>query len=193
MTIIGVVGDSHVPDRVKSLPDGLQDQLGNCESILHTGDLSAHSVLKTFEGIAPVYAVRGNRDWFIDRMPSEIYLNVNGKRLVLTHGHGGLFAYLKEKVRYHTVGFDFENVLSYLEDRYTDVDIVVFGHTHYPVCEFRKGVLFFNPGSVGPMFQPIGTGPKIGRLFIEKDSVRGDIIELPSGRVLKSCDSKELG
>jgi len=31
-----------------------------------------------------------------------------------------------------------------------DIAAVVFGHSHKPLVEWRRGVLFLNPGSAGP-------------------------------------------
>ncbi len=53
---------------------------------------------------------------------------------------------------------------------------IISGHSHKPVIEEREGVLFINPGSIGPRrFRlPIA----LAKLYITADAVRGEIIEL---------------
>jgi putative phosphoesterase len=58
--------------------------------------------------------------------------------------------------------------------------VVISGHSHIPKQEMRNGVLYFNPGSAGPRrFQLPVT---VGRLIVERGSVRGEIIPLSGGR-----------
>jgi hypothetical protein len=58
--------------------------------------------------------------------------------------------------------------------------VVISGHSHIPKQEMRNGVLYFNPGSAGPRrFQLPVT---VGRLIVERGSVRGEIISLSVGR-----------
>ena len=58
--------------------------------------------------------------------------------------------------------------------------VVISGHSHIPKQEMRNGVLYFNPGSAGPRrFQLPVT---VGRLIVERGSVRGEIIPLSVGR-----------
>ena len=62
---LGVVADTHIPDRVRSLhPDLLPGlKAANAEVILHAGDICSPVVLAELSQVAPVVAVRGNRDW----------------------------------------------------------------------------------------------------------------------------------
>jgi putative phosphoesterase len=58
--------------------------------------------------------------------------------------------------------------------------VVISGHSHIPKQEMRNGVLYFNPGSAGPRrFQLPVT---VGRLIVERGSVRGEIVPLSVGR-----------
>jgi hypothetical protein len=54
--------------------------------------------------------------------------------------------------------------------------VVISGHSHIAKQEMRNGVLYFNPGSAGPRrFQLPVT---VGRLIVERGSVRGEIIPI---------------
>lgn len=54
--------------------------------------------------------------------------------------------------------------------------VVVFGHSHQPLAEKRKGVLWFNPGSAGPRRFKLPVS--VGRLVIEDGRVRHRLIEI---------------
>jgi putative phosphoesterase len=177
MVTLGVVADTHVPDRMPALPGALLEALAGVDAILHAGDLCVPSVLRDLERVAPVHAVAGNRDFFM-RLPLERRLEFEGVRLVLTHGHGGLWAYAREKLRYYTVGFYHGRFLRLVLDRYPDADVIVFGHSHRPVNQVVDGVLMFNPGSLGPDYRA-RHGPAYGRLVIENGRARGEIVPLP--------------
>ncbi len=62
---VGVVADTHVPDRAIDIHPALIPQLkaAGVQRILHAGDVCAPSVLEQLGEIGPVTAVRGNRDW----------------------------------------------------------------------------------------------------------------------------------
>jgi putative phosphoesterase len=177
MVTLGVVADTRVPDRMRALPPAIFDALAGVDAILHAGDLCVPAVLAALERVAPVYAVAGNRDLFL-RLPLERRLTFEGVRLALTHGHGGLLGYAREKLRYYTVGFYHSRFLRQVRARFSDVDVIVFGHSHRPVNQVVDGVLLFNPGSLGPDYRA-RHGPAYGRLEIDGRQVRGEIVPLP--------------
>lgn len=115
---------------------------GNFDKVILLGDLLYHGPRNDLpehyrpKGVIPllsdmkdsIVAVRGNCDAEVDQMvlPFPImddskWLEINGKKVFLMHGHHDL--------------------------DYTGSDIVMSGHTHIPVLEEKNGVLFFNPGS----------------------------------------------
>jgi len=55
--IIGVVSDTHVGGRIKSLPKELLDGLRGVDLIIHAGDILKDFVIYELEEIAPVEAV----------------------------------------------------------------------------------------------------------------------------------------
>jgi putative phosphoesterase len=149
----GVIADTHVPDRFNQIsPDILTlFHQARVNSILHAGDISSPLVIETLERIAPVHAVRGNRDWaFGKSLPLNKELNLGGVAVGLTHGHGGLKRYLFEKVKWLRIGYDFEAYRSYLLELFPRSKVIVFGHTHRPENRWEDGRLIFNPGAAFP-------------------------------------------
>ena len=148
---VGVISDTHGLVR----PEALEFLQGS-DLIIHAGDIGKAEVLDTLRTIAPVYAVRGN----IDKEPWA-------KELPQT-----------EVVE---IGSHFLYVLHELE--HLDLDpgaaqfsAVISGHSHRPLAEYRKGVLFLNPGSAGPrrFHLPIA----LARLHIYKSRLVHEIVEL---------------
>ncbi len=172
-----MVADTHVPDRLARLPAGLAAALAGVDAILHAGDVTTGPVLEQLSAIAPVHAVRGNRDFFL-RLPLDRVLEFGGVRLGLTHGHGGLLGYLREKVLYLTVGYYMPRYLRQVRARFTDPGLraIVFGHSHRAVNTVVDGVLLFNPGSIAPDYHAPFHAPAIGRLTIADGQVTGEIV-----------------
>lgn len=135
---VGVISDTHLarPDRV--LPAAVFRAFEGVDRILHAGDLCVAEVLDQLARIAPVDAVAGNCDPgdLADRLGAAKILDIGGVRVGLTHGHldpargGG-----ETEVR--TLAWAVQQ----------RVGVVVFGHSHWPVCDWRSGVLVLNPGS----------------------------------------------
>jgi len=150
----GVIADTHVPDRFNQVSPEILSFLHQTRvnAILHAGDISSPLVIEILKQIAPVYAVRGNRDWaFGKSLPLNKELNLAGVAVGLTHGHGGLKRYLVEKVKYLRAGYDFEkNYRRYLLDLFPRSKVIVFGHTHRQENRWEDGRLIFNPGAAFP-------------------------------------------
>ena len=60
--LIGLISDTHIPDRAKVLPQKVIEAFNDVELILHAGDLTSPRVIEELEDIAPVMAVQGNMD-----------------------------------------------------------------------------------------------------------------------------------
>ena len=137
---IGVVSDTHIPDRVSEIPNELMMRLKEMEVelIFHAGDISIPSVITTLEGIAPVKAVRGNRDLFLLRnLPQELEMDLAGIPFILTHGHGGWINYFLDKFKYIYQGYSFNRYHRLLANHYPNAHVIVYGHTHF--AENRQG------------------------------------------------------
>ena len=132
---IGVISDTHIPIRADALPNKVVEALRKMDMILHAGDLVELSVLTTLNSIcANVKIVCGNMDPLEVRscLPQKEVFTVGNYRIGLTHGSGSPVSIIER------VSDIFKN---------DKIDIIVFGHSHSPVNEKRKGILYFNPGS----------------------------------------------
>lgn len=178
---IGVIADTHIPDRVRNLhPDLLPGlRAAQVDIVLHLGDICAPVVLTELAQLAPVIAVRGNRDWaFAGILPWVRTFTANGMRIAMQHGMGNFWHYWWDKLKFQTVGYRFPRYKRLLLRTTPGNDILIFGHTHHPVNLTEEGVLFFNPGSASrtpSTFPP----PSFGVLHLDgQGGVRGEIIEL---------------
>jgi putative phosphoesterase len=126
--------------------------------IVHAGDIGAPEILEQLRAIAPLTAVRGNvdRGGWARAIPKTEVLEVEGISVYVLH----ILAELD--LRPEAAGFG----------------VVVFGHSHMPKKEVKDGVLYFNPGSAGP--RRFRLPVTVGRLIVEGDEVRGEIVELKS-------------
>jgi putative phosphoesterase len=171
---IGVIADTHVPDRVSMLATGIFTTLARLkvDAIIHAGDITTVKVLQDLNTIAPVHAVCGNRDLLLLRqLPLYKQLEFNGVTIGISHGHGNLGHYLRDKMAYATVGYRFARYHDFLLATFPTAKILVFGHTHVPVCLWEGDRLFFNPGSACACRQN-DYNPRLGVLRIH-----------PTGRV----------
>ena len=148
--------------------------------ILHAGDISIPRVLRELEEIAPVQAVRGNRDFFWSpKLAMHLVIEVQGKKIGMTHGHGSFSQYLKDKARYlmgrHVLTFDFsaQRAKAWLPG---DVDVIIFGHNHAPMQEWQDGKFVFNPGSACCHVYK-DRAASVGILRVSPEKIRAEIIE----------------
>lgn len=178
---LGVVADTHIPDRVRSLhPDLLLGlKAANAEVILHAGDICSSVVLAELSQVAPVVAVRGNRDWaFAGVLPWARSFTVNGIRIAMQHGMGNFWHYWLDKLKYATVGYRFARYKRLLLRSMPGHDVMIFGHTHHAVNLAEHGILFFNPGSAA-MTPATWPAPSFGVLTIDgAGHVTGEIISM---------------
>lgn len=156
---IGVVSDTHIPMRARTLPAEIFNGLLGVEMILHAGDLVDLQVLAELSAIAPVYAVHGNVDPPEVRrvLPRTRIIEAGPFRIGLTHGYGS----------------GGNTPLRALQT-FKDVDCVVFGHSHQALCERRGRVLLFNPGS--PTDKRWSEKHSYGILTVNAASISGEIV-----------------
>lgn len=89
----------------------------------------------------PFYAVRGNCDWR-SAQSASIVCTVGGVCIFATHGH--LYDVKHEP--------DLDSLLRAAEE--AGASLTLFGHTHLPLLETRRGITLLNPGSVGRSARP---------------------------------------
>lgn len=131
--LIGLISDTHIPDRAKEIPQKVIDSFKDVELILHAGDLTSPEVIEELEKIALVMAVQGNMDRMNGiKLPKARIIEVEELRIGLVHGE----VYPRADTQQ----------LLYLA-RELNADILVSGHSHQPKIEQIENVLLLNPGS----------------------------------------------
>ncbi|MGB9029852.1 MAG: metallophosphoesterase family protein [Acidobacteriaceae bacterium] len=122
---IGVISDTHGLLRPEALA-----ALAGVDHILHAGDVGDPKILSALKAIAPLTAIRGN----IDRsgpcaaLPVTEIVELGGTTFYLLHD-------------LHELDLD---------PATAGIGVVISGHSHKPLLEHRRGVLYLNPGSAGP-------------------------------------------
>jgi len=177
---IGVVSDTHIQNRLGTLPVKLFSVFRNAgvDFICHAGDICTLSVLRELEHIAPVRAVRGNRDLHLkNKLPLIDQIEAGKVRIGLIHSHTSFLRYLVDKLRYYRDGYRFERYAVMLHRVFPQADVVIFGHTHIAESRYWQGKLYLNPGSC--INDPKGLLPTCGILRVFNDgSVKAEIVEL---------------
>lgn len=140
-----IFSDSH--GKSDAMQSVLDRQIRTPDAVFFLGDGLRDTEWLDMNG-ADLYDVRGNCDWFGGGdTPDERTLCFEGHKIFLTHGHaygvkGGVGALLAHAAQ-------------------MDADIVLFGHTHTPLCQalpigetvggmvLTRPLYLFNPGSLG--------------------------------------------
>jgi len=156
---VGVISDTHIPNRAKKIPGKIIELFSDAALILHAGDIVDNSVIEELETIAKVEVVKGNMDKPDVPFPVKKVLNVEALRIGLIHGFGSPFG-IRNRIR----------------KEFDEIDIIVYGHSHKPYNKTENGVLFFNPGT--PTDKIFALYNSVGILEIKGDSVKGQIIRL---------------
>lgn len=182
---VGVVADTHVPDRIDRLHPNLLAELRRqgVELILHAGDISTPRVLEELAEVAPVHAAFGNRDFsFNGSLPWVNFLEIAGTRVALMHGHGSWWHYFWDKWVYVAKGYQLERYQRLALRASQGARVVIFGHTHHAEAVWVGDQLVFNPGSAAHGFRK-HLLPTYGVLDFRADgSIESQIIPLQGYR-----------
>jgi putative phosphoesterase len=131
---IGVLSDTHIPTRARSVPQAALDlfTLHQVDLIIHAGDVSTMAVINQLSAYAPVEAVQGNVEFAdtVAALPIKRELVVGGCAIGIVHSIGAPARYRETARR-----------------EFPDARVVVFGHSHVPLVEDAAGLLLLNPGS----------------------------------------------
>ncbi|MFB3303371.1 metallophosphoesterase family protein [Pseudomonas sp. AMR01] len=121
---VGVISDTHGLLRPEAIA-----ALQGCEQIIHAGDIGGAGIIEQLAQIAPAYGVRGNNDqgvpWAQD-LPDHLMVDMKGWSTLVVHDIADVPALLTPNTR-----------------------VVVTGHSHKPLIEWRGAILYINPGSAG--------------------------------------------
>ncbi len=151
MIRIGVISDTHGLLRPEAV-----EALRGSEYVIHAGDIGDPGILSKLAEIAPVTAVRGNvdRESWAHNIPETNVLEVSSVSIYVLHDLHQL------DVKPESAGFS----------------AVVFGHSHVAKQDFKKGVLYFNPGSAGPKRFKLPVS--VGRLSVADGKILAELIYL---------------
>ena len=150
---IGVISDTHGLLRPEAIA-----ALRNVDHILHTGDVGDPAILDHLRRIAPLTAIRGNidRSGPCSRLPATEFVELAGQNLYMLHSVHDLD----------------------LDPLAAGISVVISGHSHKPLMEWEKGVLYFNPGSAGP--RRFSLPISLGFIEITDKGIQPIITPLPS-------------
>jgi uncharacterized protein len=148
---VGVISDTHGLVRAEAL-----EALRGSEMIIHAGDIGGAEVIEALRRVAPVVAVRGNNDrgeW-AEAFPEHEAVEVGAAAVYVLHDLSEI------DISPEPAGFR----------------VVVSGHSHRPLAEERRGVLYLNPGSAGPRRFKLPV--TVARLTLSGDDARAEIVKL---------------
>ncbi|MCK0545295.1 metallophosphatase family protein [Pseudomonas syringae pv. aptata] len=121
---VGVISDTHGLLRPEAIA-----ALQGCAQIIHAGDIGSQDIVEQLTAIAPLHIVRGNNDMDADwakPIADHLRFNIEGWQVLLVH--------------------DIADVPALVDD---SVKLVVTGHSHKPLIDWRGDTLYLNPGSAG--------------------------------------------
>jgi putative phosphoesterase len=121
MKHIAIISDTH-----GILREPVIAELDAANCIIHAGDIDTASIADAVRMLGETYMVRGNNDMdWAKELPASISVTMEGVRFFIVHN--------RKDVPQHL----------------SDVDVVIYGHSHKYLSEVIDGVLYLNPGSCG--------------------------------------------
>lgn len=160
-----VISDTHIPIVTNDLPPVIIEEAKKSDCCIHAGDFVSIEVFEKLAKLTKVYAVHGNMDNLDirDKFSEKNIIELEDTRVGLIHGRGSpatLIDYIKK---------EFCTELKKL-------DIIVFGHTHYPLDKVIEEKNYFNPGSpTDKVFAPYRS---YGILEIEGKTIKRRIVKI---------------
>jgi len=122
---LGILSDTHGLLRPEAVT-----ALAGVDHILHAGDVGNIEILDHLQQIAPTTAIRGNIDIHgaCADLPETEMITLDGQTIYMIHSVHDLD----------------------IEPTAAGITMIVSGHSHKPLMETKRGVLYLNPGSAGP-------------------------------------------
>ncbi|WP_457746355.1 metallophosphoesterase family protein [Sulfurimonas sp.] len=143
---IGILSDTHT--KIKKAQETLEFLISEgAEFIIHAGDIVEVEILELLKNCSKRYiAVYGNNDAHLSAY--------HGKYNLVQEPYYFKLADTKFKLMH---------LPFYMS---ADAEVIIFGHTHQFEIEFKKGVLFLNPGEVCARNKPLSES---AMLDVQKD------------------------
>jgi putative phosphoesterase len=129
-----VLADTHLPKRAKALPDEVWRAVDAADGVVHAGDWVDEATLDALTARTPLLiGCAGNNDGpaLHRRLPEVARAELDGVRLGVVHETG-----------------DAKGREARMDERFPDLDLLVFGHSHIPWDSTTpRGLRLLNPGS----------------------------------------------
>ncbi len=159
--LIGVLSDTHIPERADKIPETVFEIFKDVDMILHAGDLVSLDVMDQLKKLAPTICVQGNMDRYYGlKLPKRDIITVEKFRIGLDHGE----VYPRgdtQQLKYIALEMD--------------VDALITGHTHWAFINKVDKILLLNPGS--PTV-PRMSDPTVMVLEIENNTIDSKIVKI---------------
>ncbi len=167
---IGLISDTHMPQRWAQLPPALAQIFANVNMIFHAGDVGELWVLDDLSQIAPVIAVHGNDETedATRELPYQQLVTVAGQRLLLWHSH---YPSRVDELHARRSGNLHEGLLRNIaKAKAAGARLVHFGHWHLPLVFEQDGIVAVNAGAIasGNPYQQ-QTIQTVALLFVLRD------------------------
>lgn len=142
-----VFSDSH--GRVGPMQDMVERYVP--DAVFHLGDVVRDGdKLAELYPQMPFYRVAGNCDWNNPGLPLEDVARLEGKTILYMHGH--------------TQSVKSGVSLAVHAAQAIQADVLLFGHTHRPLCEDYGDLLAVNPGAAQDGYGALLTWEKGGEI-----------------------------
>lgn len=180
MVRILCIGDSHIPYRVKNLPDQIYSKINSLteqklfDFTFFTGDLIKSSQLLDYLNLKTrkdLFIVRGNMDHYYGNRDSPFYRNLelffdDKKKLSIGLTHGSEIEPRGDYSQLEHLAISKKN------------HIIIAGHTHKEeIFLTNQGILLLNPGSVTGVWSFIASGiPSFIELIINRRNLEIKVI-----------------
>jgi len=150
MMHVGIISDTHIDHRDVKLPNcgipmAVLTEIKKCDLIVHCGDIGhCKETLAYLIGLAPTVAVKGNHDKHTkEKIPLKIKTDFWGWRVGITHGHG-------DNVRREPL-----SIIKFFKE---PLDVIIYGHIHWPLIYADQDLILLNPGSTsGTSYTPFAS------------------------------------
>lgn len=148
---VGVISDTHGLLRPEAIA-----ALQGCAQIIHAGDVGSQDIVEQLTAIAPLHIVRGNNDMDADwakPIADHLRFDIDGWQVLLVH--------------------DIADVPALVDD---SVKLVVTGHSHKPLIDWRGDTLYLNPGSAGRRRFKLPV--TLALLEVSPDAIESSLVQL---------------
>ncbi|RKS08592.1 hypothetical protein DFP74_4306 [Nocardiopsis sp. Huas11] len=129
-----LLSDTHIPRRARDLPEPVWEEVDRADVVVHAGDwCDLPSLDRLADRARRLVAVYGNNDGpeLRARLPEIARATLGGVRFAVVHETGSTRGREKR-----------------CEKRFSDSDVLVFGHSHIPWdTRSPSGLRLLNPGS----------------------------------------------